>query len=71
MQHKAMICFDLIVFLLKNLNVFNFSAAAKFLRRNYAFFVKPTRFLLNQEKRKHWQIFELNFLLYHTNIDIL
>ena len=50
MQHKAMICFDLIVFLFKNLNVFNL-AAAKNLRRNYAFFVKPTQFLLNQEKK--------------------
>ena len=69
MQHKAMICFDLIVFLFKNLNVFNLSAAAKNLRRNYAFFVKPTQFLLNQEK-KAMANFWSQFLLYHTNIDI-
>ena len=37
LQHKAIICFGLIVFFLKRLNVFNLSAATKNLITNYTF----------------------------------
>ena len=49
MQHKTIVRIGLIVFLFKNLNVRNLSAATENLRIDYTFFVKPTCFFINSE----------------------
>ena len=70
-QHKVIIRFRLVVFLFKNVNVFNLSPATKNLKINYNFFVKTTCYLLIGETRRQWLIFASQLLLYQTNIDIL
>ena len=44
-----------------SLNVFNFSAATKNLRKNYTFFVKPKYVFLIGETRRQWQILKVDF----------